>query len=204
MLPEEFSFGSSCNSLMIVSKAPICVFLSGHVLLQRDDTFQAILSVLDKQESAAVYLRQVPNSVFGSNYYERAYLSKRFPPGSGPVELNRPAAFSNAASALTRTAWERFPFPDLPASEDYAWARGHLARGGRLYYLPQIAAEHSHNESAEEVYHRVRINVEARGVQGDRWKAGKQFAVVFGAMILQGASPRESLAYAKSHSRAYL
>jgi GT2 family glycosyltransferase len=202
--PADFSFGSSCNLLMEVSTAPICMFLSGHVLLQSDNSLEIVRSALEYEEAASVYLRQVPSTLLGSNFYERAYLARRFPAGDRAIALNNPGAFSNAASALTRKAWERVRFPDLPASEDYEWALKHLSLGGTVRYLPQVTVEHSHNESAQDVYRRVRLNVEARGAQGNPWKAGGLFLGIFGSMLCRGASLRESATYASSHARAYL
>lgn len=202
--PEDFQFGSSCNLLMSLSKAPVCVFVSGHVLLTDKMILKTVLERLSGDEAAALYLRQVPGELFGSTAYERAYLARRFPEGKHAVALKDPGAFSNAASALTRSAWERTPFPAVAASEDFLWARQHLESGGRLEYFPQLRVEHSHRESPQDVYRRVRINALSRGLDNSPGKAAKFFVGVLGATLRHGASLPEALRYAACHARAYL
>jgi glycosyltransferase involved in cell wall biosynthesis len=202
--PEDFAFGTSCNLMMSLSSANVCMFLSGHVLLQSHEVLETVLSRLQGSDPAALYLRQVSGSLFGSTAYERAFLGRRFPDGDGPVLLRSPGSFSNAASALTKSAWERCPFPEVAASEDFLWAKQHLALGGRLEYYPQLTVEHSHRESPEEVYRRVSLNVKSRNI-GSSWaKAAKFYVSVFGATLRQGASISEAARYAASHARAYL
>jgi glycosyltransferase involved in cell wall biosynthesis len=202
--PENFGYGSSCNLLMRLSTAPVCVFLSGHVLLQRADSLAAIRHRLNVDKPAALYLRQVPGQIFGSTAYERAYLARRFPAGKKTISRQIPDSFSNAASAINRSAWERVPFPEVAASEDFLWAKKHLALGGRLEYLPQICVEHSHSESPEDVYRRVRINVESRRIGSSPAQAAKLFVGIFGSTLRHGASVSEAARYAASHARAYL
>jgi glycosyltransferase involved in cell wall biosynthesis len=202
--PEDFAFGSSCNLLMSLCTAPVCVFLSGHVFLQSPEILDTVRNRLFGNGPAAIYLRQVPSTLFGSTAYERGYLAHKFPDGTGAVSLKNPGAFSNAASALTRSAWERAPFPEVAASEDFLWAQQHLALGGRLEYLPQLRVEHSHCESAEEVYRRVKLNVESRKLGFSPARAAKFFIAVFGSALRHGASVSEASLYAASHARAYL
>ncbi len=203
--PADFSFGSSCNFLLSVSRASVVCFLSGHVLLECSDALEKLFSVLSKDALAAAYLRQVPDQVFGANWYERAYLARRYPRFAGKelIEVNSPAGFSNAASGLTRDSWEKNPFPNLHGSEDFAWAEKHLAQGGKLFYLPEVKAMHSHRESPAAVFQRVRLNVLARGVKRSYLKASYFFAGVAVAMLRQGAPISEALRYAKVHALAY-
>jgi glycosyltransferase involved in cell wall biosynthesis len=203
--PAEFSFGSSCNLLMSVSRASVACFLSGHVLLKDSDALENLCSVLSPRTYSAAYVRQVPDEVFGANSYERAYLAHRYPnfSGRGLIEMNSPGGFSNAASGLTRDAWERNPFPELQGSEDFAWAAKHLALGGKIFYLPEVKAMHSHRDSPAAVFERVRLNVRAKGIKGTYLKASYFFAGVAVAMLRQGAPISEALRYAKSHALAY-
>ena len=63
-------------------------------------------------------------------------------PGTDPREI----LFSNAVSAIRRSAWRELPFT-LPAAEDLDWARRVVAGGGTIVYEPAAAAYHSHHES---------------------------------------------------------
>lgn len=205
--PEDFSFGSSCNTMMSLSTAPIAVFLSGHVLLKNPGDLEFVRNSLKSCERGAAYMRQVPNSYFGSTLYERIFLSRRFPAGreSGQIiSLDNPGSFSNAASALTRTAWLATRFPEIHGSEDFLWAQMHIKAGGSLFYFPNIEVMHSHNETPDAVYKRVRLNVEARGQQRSYWQAAYRLCGVFIQMLRHGASAGEAWSYARQHAKAYL
>jgi glycosyltransferase involved in cell wall biosynthesis len=203
--PEDFRFGSSCNLITSLSVAPSLVFLSGHVLLERADALEETLGVLARNAYAAAYMRQVANTLTGSSVYERAYLSRRFPSYSDAVvEMKVPAGFSNAASAITRVSWERNKFPDVDASEDYLWAKRHLEDGGRIFYLPGTTVMHSHCESPEAVYRRVRLNVQSRGITGSRIRFAYYFAGIMVSLLMRKARWSEAWMYAKNHARAYL
>lgn len=203
---SDFNFGSSCNFLMAESRSPIAVFLSGHVLLEEQDALERLHAVLSRDESAAAYMRQVPNSVWGASIYERAYLAKRFPPKGSceAYEMLKPSGFSNAGSGLTRAAWLRNPFPEVHGSEDFMWAEKHLKLGGKLFYLPNITILHSHMELPDTVFQRVRLNALSRGVKGSYLKSTYYFCGILASMLSRGASLKEAFGYARSHARAYL
>jgi glycosyltransferase involved in cell wall biosynthesis len=204
--PQEFCFGSSCNTVMSLSQAPVALLISGHVLLNQPNDLQIALDTVAPHKYAAAYFRQTPNPYLGSNAYERAFLSRRFPVTAErePLDLTHPGSFSNAASMLTRAAWLRNPFPDVSASEDFLWAQKHLELGGKLFYLPHIEVLHSHNERAETVFRRVRINVEARGLTRSYAKAAMYCGGIFASTMRHGASVSEAWRYAFNHAKAYL
>jgi glycosyltransferase involved in cell wall biosynthesis len=201
---DSFNFGRSVNQLMTLSHAPVVMLLSAHVLLDEPTALEAIVSLLDPQNAEAAFLRQIPNHVFGYNTYDAAYLKRRFPAGKCAVTMLKPGGFSNAASALTRFAWRRHPFPEIHGSEDLVWVEQHLRKGGKLWYLPHLRVLHSHKESALDVYKRVRLNVEAKGLNPSYGKAALLFVGVLVSMIRCGAASVDALRYARSHARAYL
>ena len=203
-LHGPFSFGRSCNQIAALATAPILVFLSGHVLLVQNDVLEQIAGLLRQNELAAAYVRQIPNELLGYSSYEAAQLARRFPSGDHSVQIYQPLSFSNAASAISRGAWERQPFQEINGSEDFFWAQQHLRSGGALFYMPQRQVMHSHQETPEQVYQRVRINVDARSLAHSYGKAAFKFAGVYVSMLRFGASHREALCYARAHGRAYL
>ena len=203
--PEDFNFGSSCNLLMSLSRAPIAVFLSAHVFLEQDDALERSCEILSAYNYSAAYFRQIPNLLTGASTYEKAQLAKRFPMRSQLfVAMDRPAGFSNAASALTRASWEQLPFPEIHGSEDHAWALQHLALGGKLFYMSGLTAMHSHNESPDALFRRVRLNFTARKKKGSLLRASYYFCGVLFSLLRHGASLSEARSYASAHARAYL
>lgn len=204
--PSQFSFGSSCNLLMSHSTAPLAVFLSGHVFLTKPTDLESVITVLRSHSSTAVYMRQTPNTVLGGNAYDRAYLARRFPPhgGATSVEFHHPGSFSNAASGLTRSAWISNPFPETAASEDFIWVQSHLKNKRRLFYLPSVEVMHSHNESPDQVFSRVRLNRIGRGLRPSYARALYAFAGVFASILRADGKLAEAWTYAKSHAKAYL
>jgi glycosyltransferase involved in cell wall biosynthesis len=203
--PEEFQFGSSCNLVISLSRARVVTLLSGHVLLEQHDALERLFETLIAHDYAAAYMRQVPNMMWGASAYETAYLARRFPPErSEIIELLKPHGFSNSASGLTRAAWQRNPFPEVNGSEDFLWAKQHLALGGKLFYIPSVTVMHSHRESPDEVFRRVKLNVRARGKNGSYLEAAYYFGGVFLSLLLRGTALCEAWQYAQSHAQAYL
>ena len=203
--PEDFHFGSSCNLLMSLSHAPVVAFLSGHVLLEQVDALEKLHTALIQHKYGAAFLRQVPNTLWGATIYEKAFLARRFPKGDAEVvKVHGPSGFSNAASGLTRAAWQRLPFPKINASEDRVWASQHISLNGTLLYLPSVSVMHSHNESSDEIFKRVFLNVCASGSKRSYICYTYYWTGVFISMLLHGASIVEAWRYAGAHGRAYL
>jgi hypothetical protein len=72
------------------------------------------------------------------------------------------ATFSNANSAIRRSAWEEQPFDEsLPGGEDLAWASRQVARGKKVSYVYDAAVCHSHMEPLREVHRRHRVEAPA-------------------------------------------
>ncbi len=203
-LVGKFNYGTSCNQLAELATSPHLMYLSGHVLLEQSHALETVLAALETHPNAAMYLRQIPNTILGFTAYEAAHLRRRFPEGDALVEKIEPAAFSNAASALPRTAWQRQPFQDVHGSEDYLWIQQHLAAGGRLFYMPQITAMHSHAQTAKHVHNYVRLSVVAKGLTGSYGKAAYLLGGVYVSMRREGAGHSEALEFAWAHASAYL
>lgn len=202
---REFNFGSSCNLMMQLSRAPIVVFLSGHTLLTGRENLEKVHSALDGRHRVALYMRQIPNAILGANHYDEVFLARRYPASvASIIRVKTPEGFSNAASALTRDAWEENHFPEINGSEDFEWAKMHLASGGSLFYLPSVQVMHSHAEAPDGVFTRVKLNVHAKGIRGSFVLAAYYFCGVLAGMLLHGASAREAWQYATAHARAYL
>ena len=55
------------------------------------------------------------------------------------------AFFSDNNACLRRSAWEKYPYPDVNFSEDQIWAKQMIELGYKKIYCPTAAVYHSHN-----------------------------------------------------------
>lgn len=203
--PAEFTFGDTCNLMLELASTDIVFFLSGHVILESNTCLEMAYNLISKHTNSAAYFRQIPNSMTGSNYYERAFLQRRFPHGKEDVILRGKNSFSNAASVINRSSWLDNKFDNVIASEDFLWAQRHIKLRRPLFYFSSINVMHSHDESPSAVRHRVRINKIARyGTKLQFFKSIYFFLGIFIIVLLQSWSFKESFVYAKAHSLAYL
>lgn len=207
--PREFQFGATCNLIAQLASARYLMFLSGHVVLKQSNLVAASIDYMDAHERVAgLSFRQVPNAATGFNLYEQIYLARTFPRlREGYVEIGRAGAFSNAASLIRASAWQSIPFEPVVASEDHLWAEAAKARGFDVLYSSHFDVAHSHNESPEAVFKRVRINKLARfgeGRQPVRFLKSLfgVFAVLWAAS--KGRRPRFAITYALAHAAAYV
>ena len=61
-----------------------------------------------------------------------------------PLERLSACAFDNVASAVRRSSWEKFPYPEVPFGEDVALGKQLLLAGGRIGFCAEAEVEHSH------------------------------------------------------------
>lgn len=205
---REFSFGETCNLLMALASAEICFFFSGHVIIESPDALSKAYEEIASGRASAGYFRQVPNPHCGASVYEIAFLRRNFPgpEGRGATGRQIVTRFSNAASVLSRRAWELLWFPDVIANEDALWAQEFLRRkSGAIAYFADLPVAHSHNESPDAVEKRVFINALARreGVRGVL-RALAKFVPMMVALLASGARPGDAFRFARAHLRAYV
>jgi glycosyltransferase involved in cell wall biosynthesis len=76
-----------------------------------------------------------------------AFFATHEGPDGGPcVQREGDQAFlSNVNAAYRRDCWEVIRFPDVPYSEDQAFARAMLAQGWAKAYVPEAAVLHAHD-----------------------------------------------------------
>jgi glycosyltransferase involved in cell wall biosynthesis len=202
---SEFSFGDTCNLMCELSRAEYCIFFSGHVAFEDANLLEVGLGRMVADDLGASYFRQIPNIQLGCSSYEKAFLRHRYPSGSYRLIASGESSFSNAASILRRSAWEKRGFPLVIASEDILWLKSHTEADFKTGYLADLTVEHSHNETPAQVRKRVSINVAAQlGKKMYPMRALKVFLGVFVYTLAVSRNVRESLTYARAHSSAYL
>lgn len=155
--PAEFTFGGTCNLGMGLSTSEFVVFLSGHSW------------PVDRQWLTRLLEPFTDATVAGT------YGSQRPRPGQDPVRAHGQvqgfavdpktgaslATFSNANSAVRRSAWETVAFDErLGGAEDNVWARRQVDLGRQVVYVYDAAVYHSHMESLQDVYRRHRREAE--------------------------------------------
>jgi rhamnosyltransferase len=158
MPARDFTFGRACNLGLELTATPFVAFLSAHAWPVDRTWSERMLSPFDEADVAGVYGRQDPvpgQDPVRADGQRRAFAID----GEGRTQ----AHFSNANSAVRRSAWESVPFDEtLSGSEDFVWAGRQQELGNRVVYVYDAAVYHSHNESLPRVYRRHRI--EAAGL----------------------------------------
>jgi rhamnosyltransferase len=145
--PSDFDYSKSLNAGVERVRGDLVVSLSAHAIPVGNEWLERVLAPFADPRVAGVWCRQIPWETAPWKEVER--LQARFgtesrvhPPA--PVE---DLAFSNAASAIRRSAWRELPFT-LPAVEDLDWAQRAVAAGWKVAYASDAVVHHSHDEPA--------------------------------------------------------
>jgi rhamnosyltransferase len=169
--PSEFGHGRTRNLLMQSTSGSHVAFLTQDAEPAGPDWLARLLDGFALAGDVAVsYGPYRPRS--GASPRVRAELREWFaslsPDGSprlerlDPDELSLPAAdlmgsrgfLSDADACLSRAAWLKVPFRDVPYAEDRALALDLLRAGWAKVYVPEAAVIHSHDYSAAELLRR--------------------------------------------------
>jgi glycosyltransferase involved in cell wall biosynthesis len=145
--PGEFDYSKALNVGIDAVQGDIVVSLSAHAIPTHEDWLERMTAPFADPRVAGVASRQIPWP--DAPWQEVHRLAHQFPDASLSVSL--PGAseiiFSNAASAIRRTAWIDRRFT-LPAAEDLDWAQRVVADGWTIHYEAAATVHHSHNENA--------------------------------------------------------
>ena len=169
--PAEFGHGRTRNLLMESASGTHVAFLTQDAEPAAADWLARLLDGFALAGDVAVtYGPYLPRS--GASARVRAELRDWFgslSPGGGPRldrlqpdELALPAAalmgrrgfLSDADACLSRAAWRKVPFRDVPYAEDRALALDLLRAGFAKAYVPEAAVIHSHDYSAVQLLRR--------------------------------------------------
>ena len=177
---RAFGHASARNRAASHARGGVLLFLTQDVEPAGDGWIEPLLRALEDPGVAGAFGRQVPLGaspeeafLVNTNYGEHprrltgAALLAPFGPGA--------TFFSTAFGAMRRTAWERFPFPDVVMSEDQAWGRAVLAAGLSIHYVPEAAVYHGHRLSLRRAFRRnfdSGSSLRELGLSGGMWSAG--------------------------------
>jgi len=205
--PAEFSFGETCNLIMELSTCDYVCFFSGHVILESEKLLEYVIGFFQQNSSVSGYFRQTPNYKIGCTIYDSTFLKYKYAvhPDKDPILItNEKNGFSNAASLVCRKHWEHVKFRDVIASEDHFWAKEVIESNMKVYYFHMLNVQHSHKETLDNIYKRVRINAKSRYPDGvGSIQIFMIFIKVFFALFFNSYNIIDSLKYANIHSSAY-
>jgi rhamnosyltransferase len=157
---REFNYSKALNLGIEHSRGDLLLIMSAHAMPCQDEWLQRMLSHLKNDSVAGVYCRQVPWP--GADWREVSRIAGTFSSKSEVFcknGLDQEISFSNAASCIRRTLWEKHPFVIMPAAEDREWASWAVRNGYTIVYEAGVQVYHSHNDSCRKAAQR-RIEVE--------------------------------------------
>jgi glycosyltransferase involved in cell wall biosynthesis len=163
---DDFTYGRSLNAGIQESRGDVIVALSAHAFPRGERWLNRLVGPFSDPKVAGVYGRQLPHDDAWPSV-KRDYLEFYGQERKVQTDPDDPNdhRFSNAASAIRRSLWEKHPFDEnLPYCEDWEWARSMLMLGHTIIYEPDAAVYHSHNEALSVVYRRCRREMLARGL----------------------------------------
>ena len=149
--PEQFNHGGTRNRGAELARGDVLVFTSQDAYAADERWLATLVRPLRADPGVAgVYGRQTahedatpPERYFHNFLYGPERREQRIRDAS---ELSMETTmFSNANSAIRRSAWEAFRFADkIIMSEDQDWSRRVLLAGWTIVYEPAAVVRHSH------------------------------------------------------------
>jgi rhamnosyltransferase len=152
---SSFDYSKALNLGIARASGGLIVILSAHSIPCSSDWLARVLRHFDDPAVAGVFSRQIPWP--GACWREVSRISRMFDVSAEtyePGSEQRSIPFSNAASCIRRSLWERRPF-NLPAAEDIEWATWAVSAGYKIVYEADVAVYHSHNETPRQAARRL-------------------------------------------------
>jgi glycosyltransferase involved in cell wall biosynthesis len=150
IVPADFSHGGTRNRLMELARGERVAFLTQDAVPAHEGWLAALMEGFAADDVALVcgpYLPRPDASPMVRRELEEWFAA--VPPlVRGPLanpQPGPPTFFSSANGALSRAAWERVPFRDVPYAEDQRLAVDMLNAGFAKAYVPQAGVVHSHD-----------------------------------------------------------
>lgn len=149
-VPEGgYNPGRVLNRGVAEARGGVIVMLNSDTVPLGQRWLAELTAPVRERQADAVYGRQVPR--LDATTLVRLDYAQAF----GAEAPRWQPFFSMAASAFRRQVLLERPFTErVQYSEDLEWARDALLRGLRLRYVPEAAAEHSHNYTLRETWRR--------------------------------------------------
>jgi rhamnosyltransferase len=152
---STFNYSTSLNLGIEESCGDLILIASAHVLPREDNWLSMMISGFSNETVAGVYCRQVPWP--NADWREVLRLERQFAANSISFEgehFLEKLSFSNAASCIRRSVWQKHTFVVMPAAEDNEWARWAIQNNYTVIYEANASVYHSHKEEAREAARR--------------------------------------------------
>ncbi len=159
---REFDHGATRDCGIRASTGDVVVLLVQDATLQGSDWLAKMVAPFADPDVAGVWCRQVPREVcqpvlkrriLGWPGWGEGVTEKQLPAGRQlgelpPFEQLMLCAFDNVASAIRRSAWQRFPLGPRRFGEDVYFGKRVIEAGLKLAHQGGAAVVHSHDRSA--------------------------------------------------------
>lgn len=160
---KEFNYSEALNLGIENSTGDLIVILSAHSIRCKNDCLHRMITHFKDEKVAGVYCKQAHwpdanwrellriRNIFGND-------SKVFCKDDSDSEIS----FSNAASCIRRSVWERHPFVITPAAEDRDWTSWAIENPYSIVYEAEAQVYHSHHDSCRNAAKRRELKCKKR------------------------------------------
>lgn len=162
---KDFSHGGTRQQAltMLPKDTDIAIYLTQDVRLPQKDCFEKLLQVFQNRDVSAAYGRQLPHKT--ASVYAAVDREFNYPPAGriksmeDSSELGIKTAFLSDSFAAYRVADLKKigGFPRLDICEDMYAAGKLLLSGGKIAYVAEAEAEHSHEPCIKGMWHRYKM-----------------------------------------------
>lgn len=154
---EDWSWGASLNLGIEKSRGSVLVVMSGHCFITRRDFLNNSVALLESDEIAAAYGRQI--SIPNVDPFEEYELYCWYPDlefytmDYDTLRKSKGIGVSNACCVLKREAWSKVKFDEnVESFEDLVWAFEITNLGYQLVYSNCFSVFHSHSFDLRYIY----------------------------------------------------
>ncbi len=159
---REFDHGGTRDRGIAATTGDVVVLLVQDATMQGSDWLARMVEPFADADVAGVWCRQIPRPkcqpvlsrrIRGWPGWGEGVTKKKLPAGKRlaelpPFEQLMLCAFDNVASAIRRTAWQRFPLGPRRFGEDVWFGKRVIESGGTLAHQGAAVVMHSHDRSA--------------------------------------------------------